>query len=70
MSNRRALENLYQELRTIDAFDRLHLYSTETEPANERLYANRQVRRKQVMEEIARLKANKSDVWKLAGLAG
>lgn len=70
MSHRRALETLYEELRNIDVFDRVHVFSTETEPYNEQMYAARQVRRQQLMKEIARLKADKADFWKPARLSG
>jgi hypothetical protein len=64
------LAKLSGELRTIEVFDRLHDYATDANPANDHLYATRQVRRKQIMEEIAKLKAPKPEQWKPARLSG
>jgi hypothetical protein len=72
MSQRRiTLADLYEELRNIEVFDRIHEYAPVADPANDRLYANRQVRRQKIMEEIARLKAPKKvELWRPAGLSG
>lgn len=71
MSKRQAaLADLYEELRTIEVFDRLHDHLLAADPMNDRLYANRQVRRKQVMEEVSRLKAHKFDLWGPARFSG
>ena len=71
MSQRQsAMANLYEELRTIEVFDRVHDYVLPADPANEALYANRQVRRKQIMEEIANFKPDKRKFWRPAELGG
>lgn len=58
MSQRRiALASLYEELRNIQVLDRVHDYTVDKDAANERAYVIRQMRRKQVVEEIARLRA-------------
>jgi hypothetical protein len=61
---RTTLPSLYEELRTIEVFDRIYDYATHADPANEHLYATRQLRREKIMEEIATLKAHKSKSWK------
>ena len=59
MSQRRAaLVRLHEELRNIEVFDRIHDYYPDADPANERAYANRQVRRKQIQDEITRLRVS------------
>jgi hypothetical protein len=71
MSKRRtALGDLYEELRTIEVFDRIWEYAPLTDPADGHLYARRQVRRKQIMDEIASLKAYKFELWRPARLSG
>jgi hypothetical protein len=67
---RTTLASLYEELRTIEVFDRVYDYSTHSDPAHDRLYETRQVRRKEITEEIERLSAYKPDNWKPAGLTG
>lgn len=69
-SRQRTVADLYEELRTIGVFDRIHDYAPPADPASDRLCANRQIRRKQIMEEIARLKAYKFELWRPAGLSG
>jgi hypothetical protein len=67
---RTALARLNEELRTIEVFDRIHEITPHADPANERLYEVRQVRRKQIEEEIARLRTyNKPELWKPARLS-
>lgn len=71
MLQRRSLKRLYEELTTLDVFDRIHDYSADADPANERLYTTRQVRRQQIIDEIARLTtAHKPEPWKPPGLIG
>lgn len=65
-----SLEDLYEELRTIEVFDRVHEYAPVTDPANNSQYATRQFRRKEILQEIARLKTHKFGLWKPAGLSG
>jgi hypothetical protein len=58
MSQRRAaLTRLYEELRSIQMLDRVHEYATDTDVASERARVIRQMRRKQVVDEIARVRA-------------
>lgn len=59
MSQRRtALASLYEELRSIQVLDRVHEYTAEADVARERAYVVRQNRRKQIVDEIGRLKAS------------
>lgn len=59
MSQRRtALASLYEELRNFQVLDRVHEYTADKDVASERAYLIRQMRRKQVVEEIARLRAS------------
>ena len=67
---RAALANLCEELRNIEVFDRIYDYATHSDPANERLHQTRQIRRKEVMEEIAKLEAYKPKHWNPARLSG
>ena len=61
MSQRRAaLVNLYEELRNIQLLDRVHDYTNEPDPASERAHVVRQMRRKQIVDEIARLRNSRS----------
>lgn len=67
MSQRRtALARLHEELRNIEVFDRIRDYAPDSDPASERAYASRQVRRKQIQDEITRLRASESKVGKPA----
>lgn len=61
MSRHKALAELCDELRTIRVFDRIHDYATEADPIHERAYEIRQRRRQQILDEIARLRASKSE---------
>ena len=67
---RTTLANLCEELRAIDVLDRIHDYSTDADPANNRLSAIRQARRNQIMREIEKLTAHKPERWKPARLSG
>lgn len=59
MSQRRtALLSLYEELRNIQVLDRVYEYAAEADAVRERAYVIRQNRRKQIVDEIARLKAS------------
>ena len=59
MSQRRtALLSLYEELRNIQILDRVYEYAAEADAVHERAYVIRQNRRKQIADEIARLKAS------------
>lgn len=58
MSQRQtALASLYEELRNIQVFDRVHENSADAGAVSERAYAVRQMRRKQIVDEISRLRA-------------
>ncbi|HTT23573.1 MAG TPA: hypothetical protein VMG82_31890 [Candidatus Sulfotelmatobacter sp.] len=61
MSRQKALAELYEELRNIQVMDRIHDYATEAGHAHERAYVIRQHRRKQILDEITRLKASRSE---------
>jgi hypothetical protein len=62
MSQRRtALANLHEELRNIQIFDRVYDYSSDADAANELAHVVRQMRRKQIVDEIARLRAAKGE---------
>ena len=66
MSHRRALANLREELRNIEVFDRIHAYDPDAGIVAERAHTIRQMRRKQIMDEITRLKASKSQIGRPA----
>jgi hypothetical protein len=51
----KALAALYDELRTIQAFDRVHDYSSNPDPTDNEAYATRQIRRSQIAVEIQKL---------------
>ena len=62
MSQRRtALGRLHEELKNIQLLDRVHDLTTEVDGASERAHVIRQMRRKQVMDEIARMRASGSE---------
>ena len=56
---RKALARLHEELNTIALFDRVHDYATDSDPADNRAYALRQIRRSQIVDEIGKLSASK-----------
>ena len=60
MSRYKALAELYDELRNIRVLDRIYDYATEADPISERAYEIRQRRRRQILDEIARLKATRT----------
>lgn len=61
MSQRQtALVRLHEELRNIDVFDRIHDYAPSSNPASDLAYVARQLRRKQIQDEVAKLKASES----------
>ena len=62
MSQRQtALASLYEELRNIQVFDRVHENTADAGAASERAYGVRQLRRQQIVDEIARLKATDAE---------
>jgi len=70
MSQQHALANLYEELRNIEILDRIYDFATSPDPTNDHLYARRQIRRKEITEEIEMLGACKSAPWSPAMLSG
>jgi hypothetical protein len=62
----KTLSLLQEELRNIQIFDRVHDYETEPGAISERAYAVRQLRRKQILDEIARLRASRPEPLKAA----
>jgi len=70
MSLRRsALARLHEELRNIDLFDRIHEYAPQADQVEERAYAVRQIRRKQILDDIARLRGCESQPAKRAWIS-
>jgi hypothetical protein len=61
MSRYKELAELYDELRNIRLLDRIHDYATAPDPISERAHEIRQRRRKQILNEIAKLKVSKSE---------
>ena len=56
MSRRqKTLAHMREELGTIAVFDRVHDYATNPDPADNRAYELRQIRRSQIMAEISTL---------------
>ena len=55
MSQRRTLAHLHEELRNIEALDRIHDYATDEDPVSKRAYEIRQLRRKKIQDDIGRL---------------
>jgi hypothetical protein len=71
MSRRqRALAALYDELRTIQVFDRVHDYSANVDPADNQAYAARQIRRAQIAAEIQKLNEAKAAKHARLGVLG
>lgn len=56
MQQQKSLTILYEELRTLQVFDRVHDYSANPDPLETQAHAVRQARRNQIMAEIKRLK--------------
>jgi len=56
----KALAALYDELRIIEVFDRVHDYCTNADPAENRAYEARQVRRAKITAEIQKLNQTKA----------
>jgi hypothetical protein len=55
------LARLHEELTTIALFDRVHDFSPDPDPADNRAYAFRQIRRSQIMAEIRELSPSKPE---------
>ena len=61
LPRQKTLAFLHEELRTLALFDRVHDYTIDPDPANDRAYASRQIRRSQIMAEIRRLNPRKRE---------
>ena len=62
MSRRqKTLACLQEELSTLAVFDRVHDYTRDPDPADNRAYTSRQIRRSQIMAEISRLSLSKPE---------
>ncbi len=61
MWRQQTLARLHEELTTIALFDRVHDYATDSDPADNRAYAFRQIRRSQIMAEIRKLSPSKPE---------
>jgi hypothetical protein len=59
----KTLALLHEELRTLALFDRVHDFATDHDPAADRAYASRQIRRSQIMAEINKLSRSKPEYW-------
>ena len=55
LRRQKTLARLHEELTTLALFDRVHDYTTYPNPADNRAYACRQIRRSQIMAEIRKL---------------
>jgi hypothetical protein len=55
LRRQKTLAFLHEELRTLALFDRVREYAIDPDPAHDRAYAARQIRRSQIMAEIRRL---------------
>ena len=60
MSRYKVLSELYDELRNIRVLDRIYDYAAEPDPISERSHEIRQRRRKQILDEVARLRASRT----------
>jgi hypothetical protein len=61
LRRQKTLARLHEELTTLALFDRVHDYATHPDPADNRAYEFRQIRRSQIMAEISRLRPTKSE---------
>ena len=59
LRRQKTLERLHEELGTIALFDRVHDYATDPDPADNRAYELRQIRRSEIMAEISKLSPSK-----------
>ena len=55
----KTLARLQEELRTIAVFDRIHDYAPDSDPADNRAHAFRQIRRSEIRAEIRSLSTSK-----------
>jgi hypothetical protein len=61
LRRQKTLAPLYEELRTLALFDRVHEYAVDPDPADNHAYTLRQIRRSQIMAEISKLSPSKPD---------
>ena len=61
LPRQKTLAFLHEDLRTLALFDRVHDYAIDPDPANDRAYASRQIRRSQIMAEIRKLNRPKRE---------
>ncbi len=61
LRRQKMLACLHEELRTLALFDRVHDYTIDPDPANDRAYASRQIRRSQILAEVGRLTASSQE---------
>jgi hypothetical protein len=61
LRRQKTLAVLYEELRTLALFDRVHEYAVDPDPDDNRAHASRQIRRSQIMAEISKLSPSKPD---------
>ena len=69
MWRQQTLARLHEELTTIALFDRVHDYATDSDPADNRAYAFRQIRRSQIIAEIRKLSPSKPEYRKPARIS-
>ena len=61
LRRQKTLACLHEELRTLALFDRVHDYATNPDPADNRAYEFRQIRRSQIMAEISKQSPSKPE---------
>jgi len=61
LPRQKTLAFLHEELRILALFDRVHDYAIDPDPANDRAYASRQIRRSQIVAEIRKLNPPKRE---------
>jgi hypothetical protein len=64
------LARLNEELGNIQAFDRVHEYATDSDPADDHAYQLRQIRRSQIVAEIKKLTASRLRYWSPTRISG
>ena len=69
LRRQKKLACLHEELRTLALFDRVHDYTTDSDPADDRAYASRQIRRSQIMAEVRKLSPSEPEHRNLARMA-
>jgi hypothetical protein len=61
LRRQKTLALLREELRTLVLFDRVHDHAKNPDPADNRAYEFRQIRRSQIMAEISKLSPSKPE---------